>query len=72
MAPEWCAVSVLLTQQVSREVDRQDDADRENADDDQQTNDVALEGQVVDGVLATLLSDLLVPKGGGGVSEPEL
>lgn len=55
-----------LTEQVSGEVDRQDNADREDADDHQQTDDVALEGQVVHGVLATLLPDLLVPAGGRG------
>lgn len=52
-----------LTQQVSREVDGQDDSDREDTDDHQQADDVALEGQVVDSVLATLLPDLFVPAG---------
>lgn len=51
-----------LTQQVTGEVHRQDDAHGEDADDDQQADDVALEGQVVHGVLAALLTDLLVPE----------
>lgn len=53
-----------LTQQISREVDGQDDADREDANHHQQADDVALEGQVVHRVFATLLPDLLVPAGG--------
>lgn len=55
--------SGCLTQQVSREVDGEDDANREDADDHQQADDVALEGQVVDGVFAALLPDLFVPAG---------
>lgn len=54
-------MAVALTKQVSREVDWQDDTDREDADHNQEANDVTLEGQVVHGVLATLLPDLLVP-----------
>lgn len=57
---------VVLTQQVSREVDRQDDADGENADNDQEADDVTLEGKIVNGILSTLLPDLFVPAGGGG------
>lgn len=51
---------VALTQKVSREVHGQDDADREDADHDQKADDVTLEGQVVNGVFATLLTNLLV------------
>lgn len=57
---------VVLTQQVSGEVNRQDNADGEDADDDQQADDVTLEGKVVNGVLSTLLPDLFIPAGGGG------
>lgn len=53
-----------LTQEVSREVDRHDDANRKNADDNQQADDVALEGQVVNSVLPTLLPNLFIPAGG--------
>lgn len=56
----------VLTQQVSREVDGQDDADGEDAHNDQQPDDVTLEGKVVNGILSTLLSDLFIPAGGGG------
>lgn len=59
---------VLLTQEVSGEVDGQDDADGENAHHDQQANDVPLEGQVVNGILTALFPDLLVPAGGGAES----
>lgn len=57
---------VVVTQQVSREVDGQDNANREDADDDQQADDVTLEGKVVNSVLSTLLPDLFIPAGGGG------
>ena len=60
------ADAVVLTQQVSGEVDGQDDADWEDADYNQQADDVTLEGQIVDGVLTTLLPDLFIPAGGGG------
>lgn len=56
----------VLTQQVSREVDGQDDPDREDADDDQQADDVTLEGQIVNGILTALLPDLFIPEGGRG------
>ncbi len=71
MAPDWCdAVGAVLTQQVSGEVDGQHDADREDADDDQQADDVTLEGQIVNSILATLLPDLFIPAGGGGQNKP--
>lgn len=54
----------VLTQEVSREVDGQDDANGEDAHDDQQADDVPLEGQVVNSVLAALFPDLLIPAGG--------
>lgn len=53
----------VLTQEVSREVDGEDDSHREDTDDHQQADDVALEGQIVDGVLAALLPDLFIPEG---------
>lgn len=62
---------VVLTQKVSGEVDGQDDANREDADDDQQADDVTLEGQIMNSVLATLLPDLFIPAGGRELSEPE-
>lgn len=62
---------VVLTQKVSGEVDGQDDANREDADDDQQADDVTLEGQIMNSVLTTLLPDLFIPAGGRRLSEPE-
>lgn len=50
-----------LTKQVTGEVDRQDDADRQNAHHYQQPNDVALKGQVMHRILTTLLPDLIIP-----------
>lgn len=53
----------VLTQEVSREVDGEDDSHREDTDDHQQADDVTLEGQIVDGVLTALLPDLFIPEG---------
>lgn len=53
----------LLTQKVSREVDGEDDANREDTNYHQQANYVSLEGQIMDSILATLLSDLFIPEG---------
>lgn len=64
MTSNRCGCAVL-TQQVSREVDGQDDADGEDSDHDQQADDVTLEGKVVNGILPTFLPDLLIPAGGG-------
>lgn len=50
----------MFTQQVAREVDRQDDAQGQAADHHQEEDDVSLEGQVVDGVLPTPLQDLVI------------
>lgn len=50
----------VITQQVPREVDRQDDAQGQAADHHQQDDEVSLEGQVVDGVLPTPLQDLVI------------
>lgn len=50
----------MVTQQVPREVDGQDDAQGQEADHHQQEDDVSLEGQVVDGVLPTPLQDLVI------------
>ncbi len=52
-----------LTQQVAWEVDRQNDAHRQHAYHNQQTDDVPLERQVMNGIFTALLPDLLVPAG---------
>ncbi len=56
----------MPTQQISRQVDRQDDANREDANNNQQANYVTLEGQIVNSILATFLPDLFIPAGGEG------
>lgn len=50
----------MFTQQVAREVDRQNDAQGQAADHHQQEDDVSLEGQVVDGILPAPLQDLVI------------
>lgn len=58
-----------LTQEVPREVDRQDDGHREHTNQHQQDQEVPLEGEVGGGVDPTLALNLLVPGGDAGGGE---
>lgn len=49
------------TQEVPGKVDRQDYGQRQQANDCHEQDDVALEGQVCDGVNAAFATDLLIP-----------
>lgn len=57
------------TQEVPREVDRQDDSHGEHADQHQQDQEVTLEGEVGGGIDPTLALNLLVPGGEAGRGE---
>lgn len=60
LGPPQMRTTGTVTQQVAREVDRQDDAQGQEADHHQQEDDMSLEGQVVDGILPTPLQDLVI------------